>query len=488
LLVSSRHSREAVMKNFYPYYLAGKPVLANEDLIVTHKFTGEIAARVALASRETLDAAIVAAAQAAQPFRRWPAHRRQAVLQQVVDAITDRRDELAQVLAIEAGKPMRDARGEVARAIDTFRLSAEESTRIHGEYMPLDISARSEGAEAIWKRVPIGPVALISPFNFPLNLVAHKVGPAIAAGCPFVLKPASSTPISALILGEILAETDLPEGVVNILPLARAASDRLVEDDRLKLLSFTGSAEVGWALKARAGKKKVVLELGGNAACIVDESADLDHAAERIVFGAYYQAGQSCISVQRVLAHRAIYDALASKLVERIRALKGGDPLAEDTFLGPLITEHDASRVEDWIEEATAAGARVLVGGGRDGRTVEATLVERVPSTAKLSSQEVFGPVATLEPFDSIDDAIASANASAFGLQAGIFTRDIDHAFRAWNELEVGGVVVNDVPAFRVDSMPYGGVKDSGLGREGVRFAIEDMTELRLLVLNKVGR
>ncbi len=476
------------MKNFYPYYVAGRPVLANEDLIVTNKFTGEIAARVALGSRAVLDAAIGAATAAAEPYRRWPAHRRQAVLWQVSEAIADRRDELAQILAIEAGKPLRDARVEVGRAIDTFRISAEEATRIRGEYLPLDDSARSEGVEGIWKRVPAGPVALISPFNFPLNLVAHKVGPALAAGCPFVLKPASATPISALVLGEILADTDLPEGVVNILPLPRAAADPLVEDDRLKVLSFTGSAEVGWELKARARKKKVVLELGGNAACIVDESADLDRAADRIVFGAYYQAGQSCISVQRILAHQHVYDGLVTRLVERIRALKAGNPLAEDTFLGPLITEHDASRVEDWIMEATAVGARVLTGGTRDGRTVEATLVERVPPNAKLACQEAFGPVATIEPFESLDQALASVNASAFGLQAGIFTRDLDQAFRAWNELEVGAVIVNDVPSFRVDSMPYGGVKDSGSGREGVRFAIEDMTELRLLVLNKVGR
>ncbi|MBK7977333.1 MAG: aldehyde dehydrogenase family protein [Deltaproteobacteria bacterium] len=476
------------MKNFYPYYLAGRPVLANEDLVVTSKFTGEIAARVALADAEAIDAAIAAATAAATPFRRWPAHRRQAVLERVVKGITDRREDLARTLAIEAGKPMRDARGEVTRAIDTFRISAEEATRIHGEYLPLDIGPRSEGVEAITKRVPVGPVALIAPFNFPLNLVAHKVGPALAAGCPFVLKPASATPISALILAEILAETDLPEGVVNVLPSSRGASDKLVEDDRLKLLSFTGSAEVGWALKARARKKKVVLELGGNAACIVDESADLEVAADRIVFGAYYQAGQSCISVQRILAHRAVYDALRERLVERIGQLKAGNPLADDTFLGPLITEADAVRVEGWIGEAVAAGAKVAVGGKRDGRTVEATLVENVPRTAKLSCQEVFGPVAILEPFATFDEALEAVNESDFGLQAGVFTRDLQHAFRAWNELEVGGVIVNDVPSFRVDSMPYGGVKDSGLGREGVRYAIEDMTELRLLVLNKVGR
>ncbi|MFN7955061.1 MAG: aldehyde dehydrogenase family protein [bacterium] len=476
------------MKNFHPYYLAGRPILANEDLVVTNKYTGEIAARVALADAKVVDAAIGAADAAREPFRRWPAHRRQAVLERVVQALVARREELAHVLVVEAGKPIRDARGEVARAIDTFRIAAEEATRIHGDYLPLDVSARSEGVEAVIKRVPIGPVALISPFNFPLNLVAHKVGPALAAGCPFVLKPASATPISALVLAEILAATDLPEGVVNVLPASRAAADRLVEDDRLKLLSFTGSAEVGWALKARARKKKVVLELGGNAACIVDESADLDQAAERIVFGAFYQAGQSCISVQRILCHRHVQADLVERLVTRIRALAGGDPMNESTFLGPLITEQDALRVESWIEEAVAAGAKVLAGGGRDGRTVEATLVERVPRSAKLSCQEVFGPVATLEPFADFGDALAAVNDSEFGLQAGVFTRDLHHAFRAWNELEVGGVIVNDVPSFRVDSMPYGGVKDSGLGREGVRYAIEEMTEPRLLVLNKVGR
>jgi acyl-CoA reductase-like NAD-dependent aldehyde dehydrogenase len=417
-----------------------------------------------------------------------PSHSRATVLHHVVRRIGDRREELARILAIEAGKPIRDARGEVARCEDTFRVAAEEATRIHGEYLALDISARAEGYEAICKRVPVGACSFISPFNFPLNLVAHKVGPAIAAGCPWVLKPASKTPVSALVLGEILAETGLPPGAFSILPCNRDGAELLTTDERLKLLSFTGSPEVGWAMKARAGKKKVILELGGNAACIVDRGADEDVAVRRIIVGAFYQSGQSCIGVQRIWVHESIYGRIQRRLIDAACALKSGDPLDEETFLGPLISENDAKRIEQWVDQAVTRGARVLCGGRRHGAFYDATIVENVPPDAPLSCEEAFGPVATIEPFGRFEDACRRVNESRFGLQAGVFTRDLDAAMYAFNELEVGGVVINDVPSFRVDSMPYGGVKDSGLGREGIRYAIEDMTERRLLILNKAGR
>lgn len=418
-------------------------------------------------------------------MRRLPAHERHAILQHVVQRIHERAEDFARTMAIEAGKPIKDARGEVARALDTFRLAAEECTRIHGEYLPLDISPRAQGYEGFTKRVPVGPCSFITPFNFPLNLVAHKIAPAIACGCPFVLKPAPQAPVSALKLGEILAETSLPEGAFSILPCEVDDAAPLIEDDRIKLLSFTGSSSVGWALKARAGKKRVVLELGGNAACIVDESADLDDATQRITFGAFYQSGQSCISVQRLFIHRKIYDDLKRRMIDAAASLKPGDPLDDSTFLGPLISEKDAMRIEQWVNDAVKSGAKILCGGKRDGVFYDATILEHVPRDSKLNCEEAFGPVLIIESFEDFDDACLVANTSRYGLQAGVFTRDLNHAMHAWNTLEVGGVIINDVPSMRVDSMPYGGVKDSGLGREGIRYAIDHMTELRLMVLRQ---
>ena len=477
-----------MLREAYPYYLANEPVQANRDLVVTNKYTGEPATVVALADAPAIDTAIGAAVEAFEHTRRMPSHRRQEVLSHVVHRVAERHEELATALCIEAGKPIRDSRGEVTRLMDTFRVAAEESTRLTGEYMPLDISQRAEGYEAIWRRFPIGPCSFISPFNFPLNLVAHKIAPAIAVGCPFILKPASWTPIGALILGEILAETDLPRGAFSILPCRRDGAGPFTTDERLKLLSFTGSPEVGWDLKARAGKKKVVLELGGNAGCIVDEGADLEFAADRIILGAFYQSGQSCISVQRIIAHETIYEHLKQLLVEQINDLKAGDPLEEDTFLGPMISEDDARRIEAWVREATGAGAKIICGGGRSGAFYDATLLENVEPHMRISCVEAFGPVATMQPYTDFKDAVRVVNDSVYGLQAGIFTKNLDHAWYAFNELDVGGVVINDVPSIRVDSMPYGGVKDSGLGREGIRFAMEDMTEIKVLVLNKLGR
>ncbi len=472
-----------MLKEKYPYYLANEPVFANADLEVVDKFTGEVATRVALANEAAIDRAIDAAVRAAQPMRKLAAYERQEVLAHCVRRFSERFDELAESLCIEAGKPIKDSRGEVTRLIDTFRLAAEESVRQLGEVMPLDVSARARGYQGMWKRVPIGPCSFISPFNFPLNLAAHKVAPALAVGCPVVLKPASLTPIGALIIAEVLAETNLPKGAFSVLPCKRDGARLFTEDDRFKLLSFTGSPAVGWDLKAKAGKKKVVLELGGNAACVVDETANLDDAIERILFGAFYQSGQSCIGVQRILLHDSIYEEAREKLVKKTRQLVSGNPKDESTFIGPMISEKEAERLERWLTAAREAGATLLCGGQRRGAMLEATLVEGVPDDQDLRNQEAFGPVAILSRFTDFSAALVEVNDSSFGLQAGIFTRDIYRAYEAWDTLEVGGVVIGDVPSWRVDHMPYGGVKDSGLGREGIRWAMEDMTEPRLLVL-----
>lgn len=467
----------------FPYYLANRAVAPNADLLVTDKYTGAAAARVALADAAAIDAAIAAAVAAAEPMRRMAAYERQAVLHHCVRRFTERADELARWLCVEAGKPIRDSRGEVLRLIDTFRIAAEESVRITGEVLPLDISPRARGYSGMWKRVPIGPCSFIAPFNFPLNLAAHKIAPALAVGCPFVLKPASLTPIGALLIGEILAETDLPPGAFSILPCRRDGADLFTTDDRLKLLSFTGSPEVGWELKRRAGRKKVVLELGGNAAVIIDADANIDDVVARVVFGAFYQSGQSCIGVQRILVQERIYDVFRDKLVAATRVLKSGDPKLEETFIGPLISVAEAERLERWIADAVRRGATLLCGGGCTGAVLDATLLENAPHDAEICCKEAFGPVAVLSRFDDFDAALAEVNDSRFGLQAGVFTRDLYKAHRAWDALEVGGVVIGDVPSWRVDHMPYGGVKESGLGREGVRFAMEDMTEIRLMVI-----
>jgi acyl-CoA reductase-like NAD-dependent aldehyde dehydrogenase len=473
------------LKPSYPLYLANEALSPNQDLEVTDKYSGKVATRVAMADAATIDKAIGAAVEATRPMAEMAAYERQAVLSHCVTRFQERFDELAYALCIEAGKPIKDSRGEVGRLIDTFRIAAEESVRMTGEVQPLDISARAKGYQGMWKRVPIGPCSFISPFNFPLNLAAHKIAPALAVGCPFVMKPASRTPLGALIIGEVLAETDLPKGAFSILPATRDGADLFTTDDRLNLLSFTGSPEVGWALKAKSGKKKVVLELGGNAAVIVDRDTDLEDATDRIIFGAFYQSGQSCIGVQRILIHDDVYDALKYRLVTKTRALVSGDPQDENVFIGPMIDEKEAGRLEDWIAEAVAAGATLLCGGSRKGAMLEATLLEGVGRGLKIREEEAFGPVAILSRFSDFDAALEEVNDSRFGLQAGVFTRDIHKAMRAWEVLEVGGVLIGDVPSYRVDNMPYGGVKDSGLGREGVKFAMEDMTEIRNLVIRK---
>lgn len=475
-----------MLQKQYPYYLGNKPVMANEDLEVVDKFSGQVAARVAMADEKAIDQAISMAVAAEPAMAAMPGYRRQEILNHCVNRFTERAEELAQSLCIEAGKPINDSRGEVARLIETFKIAAEEAVRFGGEYIPLDRSARTTGYVSLTKRVPVGACSFISPFNFPLNLAAHKVAPAIAAGCPFVLKPASLTPIGALIIGETLAECDMPEGTFSILPCRREGARLFTEDERLKLLSFTGSPEVGWALKAKAGKKKVVLELGGNAACIVDKDSDLIDAVGRIIIGAFYQSGQSCIGVQRILVHADIYDEFKEKLCFAASTLKMGDPGQEEVFIGPMISTKEARRLEEWIREAGERGGKILTGGKRQGAMLEATLMEDVPKDTKLQQEEAFGPVAVLSKFTDFKEALTEINDSRFGLQAGIFTRDIHKAHLAWDLLDVGGVVIGDIPSWRADQMPYGGVKDSGLGREGIRYAMEDMSEIRLMVLRQL--
>ncbi|WP_417622614.1 aldehyde dehydrogenase family protein [Parasphingorhabdus sp.] len=473
------------LKDVYPLYLNNEAVQPNTDLEVTDKFTNEVAFRTAVATPDIIEQAIAGAVTAAEPMAAMASFERQNLLQHCVDRFKERFDELAYSLCVEAGKPIKDAEGEVGRLIDTFRIAAEESVRNYGEVQPLDISARAKGYMGMWKRVPIGPCSFISPFNFPLNLAAHKIAPAIAVGCPFVMKPASKTPLGAIIMGEILAETNLPKGAFSILPASRDGADLFTVDERLKLLSFTGSPGVGWDLKAKAGKKKVVLELGGNAAVIVDHDADLDDALERIVFGAFYQSGQSCIGVQRIIIHESVYDKFKDMLVAKTKTLVSGDPKDRDTFIGPMISEGEASRLHGWIESAVAGGAKLLCGGNRTGNMLEATLLENVDTNADAYREEAFGPLALLSKFSDFGAALNEVNDSKFGLQAGIFTRDLFKSLDAWDHLDVGGVVINDVPSYRVDNMPYGGVKDSGLGREGIRFAMEDMTEIRNLVIRR---
>jgi len=472
-----------MLQESYPFYLANKPEQPNTDLNVYDKYTGEVATKVAMASPEHIDQAIAAAVKSQPALNAMPAYERQAILHHCVQRFTKRSEELAEALCIEAGKPIKDSRGEVTRLIDTFRLASERSVRFNGEVQNLEISARAKGYRGMFQRVPIGPCSFISPFNFPLNLAAHKVAPALAVGCSFVLKPASLTPIGALIIGEVLAETDLPEGAFSILPCRRDGAELFTTDERLKLLSFTGSPAVGWDLKKKSGKKKVVLELGGNAACVVNNDWDLDDAVERIVFGAFYQSGQSCIGVQRIIVHTDVYDEFKAKLVTRTKALIMGDPKNEDTFIGPMISESEAERLQNWIDEAAAAGADILCGGQREGTMLPATLLENVPKDLSICTEEAFGPVAVITKFSDFDDALKMVDDSQFGLQAGIFTRDIYKAHKAWDTLEVGGVVIGDVPSYRVDNMPYGGVKESGLGREGIRFAMEDMSEIRNMVI-----
>ena len=474
------------MATEYPFYLAGRWERTGRTLPVTNPFDGSLVAGTWLAGEAEVERATAAAVAAAPGMRAMPAYQRAAILARVSAILGRRREEIGRTLAGEAGKPIRDALTEVDRAAMTFHVASEEARRLNGEVIPLDLAAHGTGRLALVRRFPIGPVAAISPFNFPLNLSAHKLAPAIAAGNPIVLKPATKTPLSALFLASAIDEAGLPAGALSVLPMSRDLGDRLVTDDRYKLLTFTGSSSVGWAMKARAGKKKVILELGGNAGVIIDESADLGWAAKRVVTGGFAYAGQSCISVQRVFVHDRVYDAFAADLAARVRALVVGDPLDPATDVGPMIDTDEVDRVDAWVSEAVAAGARVLAGGTRISRSVYApTVLEGAPETAKVCAQEVFAPLVALYRFSDFNEALAAVNRSRYGLQAGVFTNDLRRTLDAWDIIEAGGVIINDVPTWRIDHMPYGGVKDSGIGREGPRYAIEEMTEPRLLVINR---
>jgi len=468
----------------HPIYLAGRWVESPDVLIVENPADADNPAGTTYNATEAqYEEAVEAAVAAFEVTRHLPAYERGRILREIGAGITARREELGRLIALEAGKPIRDAMIEVDRAAVTFRLGAEEAERLVGEVIPLDITAAGKGRIGITRRFPIGPIAGISPFNFPLNLAAHKIAPAIATGNPIILKPPSKDPLTMLAVAEIIEAAGPPAGSVSILPMTRELGDRMVADPRFKLLTFTGSPSVGWRMKERAGKKRVVLELGGNAGVIVDKSADLDWAVKRCLVGGFAYAGQVCISVQRAFIHEDIWDAFMTRFVEGARALKVGDPLDPGTDLGPMVDATAAGRTQRWVDEAVALGGKVLLGGKADGTFFPPTILTDVPTTAQVCSNEAFAPLVVAFPFRDFDDAIAMVNDSMFGLQTGVFTNDLAGAWRAFSELEVGGVIVNDVPTYRADHMPYGGVKDSGLGREGLRFAMDDMTEIRIMVL-----
>lgn len=467
-------------KEKYPLYLGSEPLFTDQFIDVNDKFTGRLLSRVAAADTKLIDEAIRKAVAAKKNMAALAPYERRAALLSIVEGVKKRADEFAQVLCLEAGKPLRDAKNEIARMVDTFTIAADEAVRAHGELVPMGAIQRSKDFFGAWKRVPVGVCSFIVPFNFPFNLAAHKIAPAIAAGCPFVMKPASYTPISGALLGELLAEAKLPAGAFSILPCHRDGAELFTTDERFNLLSFTGSPAVGWELKKQAGKKKVVLELGGNAACIVEKDAPLDLAVERIAVGAFAQSGQSCISVQRVFIQKSVYDAFAKKLLARVAKVKCGNPADEAVEVGPLISEKDAQRLETWVNDAVKAGAKLLCGGERQGAVMTPAVLEGVDARSPLCAEEAFGPILVIAPYEDYENALDLVNDTKFGLQAGVFTSSLEKAHLAWDRLEVGGVMINEVPTFRVDHMPYGGVKDSGLGREGVRFAMEDMTEIRM--------
>jgi glyceraldehyde-3-phosphate dehydrogenase (NADP+) len=472
----------------HPIFLAGRWVESDDPLVVTNPANpNQPAGATFNASEAQYEEAVEAAVSAFEVTRTLPAYERGAILRNISAGIKARREELGRIMALEAGKPIRDALIEVDRAVITFRLGAEEAERMVGETIPLDLMPASKGRVGITRRFPIGPIAGISPFNFPLNLAAHKVSPAIASGNTIVLKPPSKDPLTMLTVAEIIEEAGPPAGSVSILPMTRELGDKMVADERFKLLTFTGSPSVGWRMKERAGKKKVVLELGGNAGVIVDKSADLDWAVRRLLVGSFTYAGQVCISVQRMFVHDDIWDELMRRFVEGAKSIKVGDPLDPETELGPMVDAAAAERTQRWVDEAVAMGGKILLGGKADGNFFPPTILTDVPPQAQVCSNEAFAPLAVAFRFKDFGDAIKQVNDSMFGLQTGVFTNDLANSWRAFNELEVGGVIVNDVPTYRIDHMPYGGVKDSGLGREGLRWAIEDMTEVRIMVLAQPG-
>jgi aldehyde dehydrogenase (NAD+) len=430
--------------------------------------------------------AVAAAGSAFDETRKLPIHVRAAALDHISRRLQERLDEVAEIIAREGGKPVKWAKVEAARAVSTFRWASEECRRWGGELMRLDTEEALGSRMGIIRHFPLGPVLAIAPFNFPVNLVAHKMAPALAVGAPIVVKPATKTPLGALLLGELFCETELPAGMLSVLPIGGSEAGELAKDERFAKISFTGSSQVGWDLRGADPKKAVTLELGGNAGVIVHSDADLDKAAQRIAFGGYYQAGQSCISVQRVLVHEDVSDSFTEKLVEEVGKLKTGDPMDPDVDVGPLIDHDSLERVSAWVDEAVQAGAEVLSGGKREDPFYVPTVLAKTDKSMKVRQEEIFGPVVTLETYSDFEDAIARVNETRYGLQAGVFTRDLDRLMLAHRDIVCGGVIANDISAFRADQMPYGGSKDSGVGREGLRYAMEEMTEPRILVLSNV--
>lgn len=465
-------------------FINGRWVETKDRLPVLSPWSGEALAEVSLAGAPEWEAAIVAAQEAAKVFRSFSSFERRGLLEKLAAGVKARQEELAQSIVAEGGKPVTYARGEMDRGVTTLSLAAEEAVRIGGEVLPLDLAAATKGRWGLTRRFPLGPVLGITPFNFPFNLAAHKVGPALAAGNPIILKPPSKTPLTALKLAEIYEEAGLPAGGLQVLPSTTELTEKAVADERFKAVSFTGSAAVGWHLKSVAGRKRVILELGGNAACIVDGDADLKYAAHRCAAGAFAHAGQICIAVQRLLVHREVYEPFKEYFLETIhREIGTGDPCLEATVVGPFIDAGVGVRVRTWVKEALDGGARMLAGNLGAGHLMPPVVLENVSRDMKVWNREIFGPVATLTPFGDFAEALALANDSDYGLQAGVFTNNLNHAWQAFETLEVGGVIINDAPIFRQDHMPYGGIKASGLGREGLRYAIEELTELRLLAL-----
>ena len=466
-----------------PFLSHGTLQTGTDATDIRSPYSGALVGRASMATPADVEAAIAAAVAAAPDAATLPSHARASALTRIVDGLTARQEEFATLLAAEAGKPLGLARAEVSRARFVFQQGAEEATRMGGEVIPMDLQPHGEGRWGITRRFPLSPISAITPFNFPVLLAAHKLAPAIACGATMVLKPPPQDPLSTLLLGELLAECGYPVGALSILPCTNDVAAPLIDDPRIRMVTFTGSARVGWAIRQRASTKRVALELGGNAAVIIEPDADLDHAVRRCVSGGYLYAGQSCISTQRILVHESLYADFTKRLVPAVGALRTGDPLAETTDVGPMIDAANAERAVQWIAEAAAAGAQVAVGGHRDGAMLEPTVLLETTGAMRVNCEEVFAPVTTVRPYTDFDAAIAEVNASPYGIQTGVFTHDMRRILRAFERLDVGGVVVNDVPGFRVDHAPYGGVKASGLGREGVRYAMDEMTELRLLVL-----
>ena len=466
----------------YPIYAAGKFITTPQPIFVRNSYNNEIIAETFLADINILEEAIKQASAVEKELRKTPAYIRYEILMQIANTMKARKDELSSVLAQEAAKPLRYAQAEIQRAIYTFIAAAEECKRPPMEYMRLDWEPTGKGKEGLIKYFPIGLIAGISPFNFPMNLAVHKIAPAIASGCPIILKPASSTPLSTLLLAQIMDETALPKGAVSIIPMDRQTGNRLVTDERFKLLTFTGSPSVGWKMKNDAKKKKVVLELGGNAGVLITSSADIDFAVKRCIVGAFAYAGQVCIHTQRIYADKKIFSIFKEKFIEETKKLKAGHPLDLSTDITSMIDEENAKRVEEWVNNAIKEGAELVCGGNRKGTFYEPTILTNTKHEMQVVCNEIFGPVVILEPYEKFEDAIRLVNNSIYGLQAGVFTNEINEMNYAFEHLQVGGVILNDVSVFRVDHMPYGGVKESGIGREGVKYAMQDMMEAKILV------